>query len=105
MVISMPTENTQEKTADQTITLTAEDGDQVELYVLEETEISGRHYLLLAEDPENDSEGYLFREERDTEDREGEAVYTPVTDAAEFDAVLKVFEELMEDTRFTESEA
>lgn len=81
------------------ITLTDEDGNQSELYVQEETTLNGKHYLLLTEKEEGDSDAYLFREEADPENPDdAEAVYVPVTDDTEFDAVLSLFRELLEDT-------
>ena len=65
------------------INLRDDEGNDIELFVLEETNIAGKHYLLLAEDEEDD-----------------EATYVPVEDDTEFDAVLKIFEELMDDTDF-----
>ncbi|MBQ1748997.1 MAG: DUF1292 domain-containing protein [Lachnospiraceae bacterium] len=80
------------------ITLFDENNEEQKLYVLEETTLAGNHYLLLCEEPEGDSDAYIFREE--SSDSEEEATYTPVEDDKEYDAVLSVFEKLLEDTDF-----
>ena len=81
------------------INLRDDEGNDIELFVLEETNIAVKHYLLLAEDAEGDSDAYIFREEASDEE-DDEATYVPVEDDTEFDAVLKIFEELMDDTDF-----
>ena len=45
------------------ITLFDENNEEQKLYVLEETTLAGNHYLLLCEEPEGDSDAYIFREE------------------------------------------
>lgn len=79
------------------ITFITDTDETVELFVLEETTVSEHKYLLVAEDAEGDSEAYIFREVASNED---EVAYEPVEDDVEFSAILKVFEELMEDTDF-----
>ena len=85
-----------EKTLE-TITLFGEDGDEIVCYVLEETTLSGNNYLLVCEDDELESEAYILKAVEGDDD---EIVYEAVEDDTEFDAVAKVFEELLEDTDF-----
>lgn len=79
-----------------TVTLTAPDtGEQIELYILEQTCINNVNYLLATEKAEEDSDAWLLREVR----TEGEdSVYEFVEDETEMDAIAGVFEELLEDT-------
>ncbi len=82
---------------DQIVFIDEETGEEVLLYVLEETTISEQHYLLLAEDAEGDSDAYIFREIGGDDE---ESTYEPVEDDVELEAVIKVFGELMDDTAF-----
>ena len=78
------------------IYLPDEDGNQIKLFVVEETQLSGVKYLLVCEsDDENeDSDAYILKEVS----VEGEdVVYEFVEDDVEFDAVAKLFDELVGD--------
>ncbi|MDD6057604.1 MAG: DUF1292 domain-containing protein [Clostridiales bacterium] len=69
--------------------------EEVEFFVLEETQISDVRYLLVAEEEEGDSTAYILKEiAADQED----AVYEMVEDDTELAAIGKIFAELMEDT-------
>ena len=72
----------------------AESGVEDELYVLEQTTINGNTYLLVAEDDSEEPEAYIFRQVG--EDGE-EFTYEPVEDDDEYESVLKIFENLIED--------
>jgi hypothetical protein len=78
------------------IYLPDEDGNQIKLFVVEETQLSGFKYLLVCEsDDENeDSDAYILKEVSAEGD---DAVYEFVEDDVEFDAVAKLFEELVGD--------
>lgn len=67
------------------------------LYVLEETSLAGRKYLLVTDAPEGDAEAFIFRE--DGEDEEN-ITYGPVEDDREYEVIAKLFEELLDDTEF-----
>ncbi|MBQ1547504.1 MAG: DUF1292 domain-containing protein [Lachnospiraceae bacterium] len=69
----------------------------VELFVLEETTVSEKKYLLVAEDEEGDTDAYIFRYISEDDD---EVIYEPVDEDPEYSAILKVFEELLEDSEF-----
>lgn len=78
------------------IYLPDEDGNQIKLFVVEETQLSGVKYLLVCEsDDENeDSDAYILKEVSTDGD---DSVYEFVEDDVEFDAVAKLFDELVGD--------
>ena len=82
------------------ISFVSEDGDKIELYVLEETRISGINYILVTEsDDENeDAEVYILKDTSKSTD--ADAIYEYVEDDSELYAVAKVFSELLEDVDF-----
>ncbi len=78
--------------------ITLVDDDQtIELYVLEETKLNGRNYLLVtdAADDDEDADCYIMKDMSD-EDAE-EALYEFVEDESELDGLMKIFEELLDD--------
>ena len=80
------------------VTLTAPDtNEEITVYVIEETTLNEQRYLLVAENSEDDAEAFILKEiaADDTD-----ATYEIVEDDVEFEAVVKVFEELVEDTDF-----
>ncbi|MBP3338999.1 MAG: DUF1292 domain-containing protein [Lachnospiraceae bacterium] len=80
------------------ITFTVEEtGEEVELYVVEETRISGVNYLLVTDsaDETEDGEAYILKDVSDEADTD--AIYEMVEDEEELNAVSKVFGELLED--------
>lgn len=74
-----------------------EDGNEVEMYVVEETRINNVNYLLVAEDEgdEEEAEAYILKDVSKEEDEE--AVYEMVVEDSEIDYIGKVFSELLED--------
>ncbi len=78
------------------IILIDENENEVEFYIEEQTRISGKNYILVATSEEGDAEALILKDI--SEDVNEEAVYVPVEDEAELAAVMKVFEEMMEDT-------
>ena len=74
-----------------------EDGNEVEMYVVEETRINNVNYLLVTEDEgdEEDAEAYILKDISKEEDEE--AVYEMVVEDSEIDYIGKVFSELLED--------
>ena len=82
----------------ESITLIAPDTEEeITVYVLEETTLNQQKYLLLTEDSEGDTEAYILKEIA-TDDTD--ATYEMVEDDVEFEAVVKIFQELVEDTDF-----
>lgn len=77
------------------ITFETEDGD-IELYVLEQTTLFGVNYILVTDDEESeDGSFFVLKEEPDSE---GDVVsYAEVEDENELKAVIKIFDELLED--------
>ena len=71
------------------------DGDSAEFYVLEQTRMSGVNYLLVTDSEEDDGECLILKDT--SEDQDQESLYEIVEDEKELDAVLTVFEELLDD--------
>ncbi len=78
------------------IVMTGESGEEIELFVLCETTIQGRSYILVSEsDAEEDIECDIMVK---VEGDDGEfCTYEFVEDDAELSSVFKVFETLMEE--------
>lgn len=74
-----------------------EDGNEVEMYVVEETRINNVNYLLVTEDEggEEEAEAYILKDISKEEDEE--AVYEIVVEDSEIDYIGKVFSELLDD--------
>lgn len=82
------------------ITITAKDGEQIEFYVLEQTRMNGKDYLLVTEtdSEDEDAEAYILKDV--SEAKEPEAVYEFVEDEDELNALAGVFSEMIdEDTK------
>lgn len=78
------------------ITLTMDDGDTVDFYVLEETRINGMDYLLVTDaEEEEEGECYILKDLSKKED--SDALYEFVEDDNEIDYLFKIFAELLED--------
>ena len=78
------------------IKFTFEDtNEEVEFFVLEQTRISGKNYILVTDSEEDEAECHILKDTSAAEDVE--SVYEIVEDEAELLGVLKVFEELLED--------
>ena len=76
---------------------TTDPAEELEVYVLEETTINQQKYLLVAEEETGDCGAFILKL---TGEEQEDYTYVPVEDEVEFSAVLKVFEELLEDTDF-----
>ena len=74
-----------------------EDG-AVEFYVLDETKINNTNYILVADSMEDEAEAMILKDVSTQED--SEAVYVPVEDDTELDAVAGVFAESLGDITF-----
>ncbi len=76
------------------IVFESEDGDE-EFYVLEQTMLGGINYLLVTDDAESEEGSFLILKE---EQVDGEYVsYDIVEDEKTLNAVIPVFDELIED--------
>ena len=78
------------------ITLTSDEGENIELYIIEQTTLGGVNYYLAAEEESGDSDAWILKDESGKEDEE--ALFTIVEDETELAAVAGVFSELLEDT-------
>jgi len=75
---------------------TSEDGEEIEFYVLEQTKINGKDYLLVADDNEGEEANALILVDVSEPESE-EAVYDVVEDEEQLEALSRVFTELMDD--------
>lgn len=70
--------------------------EAVELYVLEQTKLFGINYILVTDDMESEEGSFFVLKEEGNS--EGDLVsYVEVEDENELKAVIKVFDELLED--------
>ena len=79
------------------ITLQTDAGESVELYVLEETRISGMNYLMVTDSGKDDEDGECYSLKDVSGPEESEAVYEFVENDDELDYLTKISAELMED--------
>ena len=78
------------------IIFTFEDtNEEVEFFVLEQTRVSGKNYILVTDSEEDEAECLILKDMSADEDTE--SLYEIVEEEAELLGVLKVFEELLED--------
>ncbi|MDY3918812.1 MAG: DUF1292 domain-containing protein [Candidatus Limivivens sp.] len=72
------------------------DGEEAaEFFVLEQTRISGKNYILVTDSEEEDGEALILKDL--SEDGDPEALYEIVEDDEELTAVSRVFQEMLED--------
>ncbi len=71
------------------------DDEEVEFYILEQTKVNGISYLLVTDSEDDDAECLIMKDLSKPEDKE--SLYEIVEDEVELQALLKVFEELLED--------
>ena len=83
------------------IVLNTDEGE-ISLYVIEQTRVNGVDYLLASDTEEDEANCWLLKDISAAADEE--AVYEEVTDPDETDALLKIFETLLEDTEFQTEE-
>ena len=82
------------------ITLEDENGEKINLYILEETKFNGMYYIL-ATDAEDDEDGECYILKDVSEAGSDEAIYHFVEDDEELDFMTKIFTELMEGEEIT----
>lgn len=68
--------------------------ENIDFFVVEETQINGKKYLLVTEEEDGDSDAYILEELANDKD---EIVYGMVEDDAQLAALGKVFAELIDD--------
>lgn len=81
---------------DNKIVFKGSDGEEVEFLALEQTKINGINYVLVADSEDEDEANALILKDISDENSQ-EATYAIVEDDTEFNALAKVFIELMED--------
>ena len=80
----------------ETIQITSEDGEQIQFYVVEQTRVNGKDYILVTETEDEEAEAYILKDV--SSDKEPEAVYEFVEEEDELNALAAVFSELVDDT-------
>ena len=68
--------------------------EEIEFFVVEETQINGKKYLLVTEEEDGDSDAYILEELANDND---DIVYGMVEDDERLAALGKVFAELIDD--------
>ena len=86
----------------QKLAFTTEDGEAVELYIIEQTRIGGKNYLLVTEESDGDSEAMILRDL--SGDTDQESVYEFVEDDDELQAVGSVFESMLDDVEIVKED-
>lgn len=84
----------------QTIIINFEDGEEGEFYVLEETELMGINYYLVApteEFDDSDEIECMILKENTNESDDEYGMYSFVEDEKELESLSKIFDELLED--------
>lgn len=80
------------------LTFMTDDNDSVELYIIEETRANGVNYLLVTDsDDEEDGDAQCYILKDTSAAADAEAAYEFVEDDTEFDAISRIFAELMDD--------
>ena len=77
------------------IKITADNGEIINLFVIEQTRVNGMNYLLVTESEEEEAEAYIMKDVSAEEDVE--AVYEFVEDDEELDSLARIFSELIDD--------
>lgn len=77
------------------ITVYNDEGEEAVFHVIEQTQINGNSYLLATEDVDDEElDAWIFRQIRTEDD---EVYYETIEDETELEAVIEVFEELLDD--------
>ncbi|MDD2958898.1 MAG: DUF1292 domain-containing protein [Lachnospiraceae bacterium] len=69
--------------------------ETAEFYVLEQTSIGGKNYLLVTDQEEGDGEAWILKDL--SVDGEAESLYEMVEEDDELEAVSRIFAEMLED--------
>lgn len=78
------------------ITLQTEEGEDIDLFVLEETRIGGADYLLVTDEEDEDADGTCYILKDTSRRADAEAVYQFVEDDSEAEDLLKIFSQLLD---------
>ena len=79
--------------------LLEDSGEKVEFYVLEQTKINGRDYILVTDSKDEVGEALILKDL--SGDGEQEALYEIVEDDDELEAISKIFAQMLEDIELT----
>ncbi len=77
------------------ITFITEENESLTFFVEEQTRVNGIDYLLVSDSEDDEAQAYILKDV--SEDTDPEAEYEFVEDDVEFDAVAKLFEQMLED--------
>ena len=77
------------------IILIDDEGNEEVFYIEEQTRVYGKNYILVSTAQEGDAEALILKDI--SEDSNEEAAYVPVDDESELAAVMKIFEEMLDD--------
>ena len=80
----------------QSINFITDEGEEVPFYIIEQTTLAGKDFLLVTDSytDEDEAEVYIMQEISDQDDQ---TVYEFVEDEAQLEALSKVFAELLDD--------
>ncbi len=81
------------------ITFIADDGEAVDFFVLEQTTVGGVNYILVTDSEEGDGEALILKDLSAPESEEAD--YGIVSDDEELKSISGVFENLLEDIKFS----
>ena len=78
-----------------------DEGNEIEMFVIEETRINNVNYILVTDDDgeSEEAEAYILKDISDDENEE--AVYEIVDDESEIDYIGRIFSELLDDIDIT----
>ncbi len=82
--------------SDNKIVIKDDEGQDIELYVIEETKFNNMYYILAADSDGSDGECYILKDVSSKES--DEAIYEFVSDDTELDCIFNIFKELMDDS-------
>lgn len=80
----------------QSINFMTDEGEEIPFYIIEQTTLAGKDFLLVTDSDNDDDEAqvYIMQEISDQDDQ---TIYEFVEDEAQLEALSKVFEELLDD--------
>ncbi len=76
-----------------------QNGEALELYVVEQTTIAGINYLLVTEEEQGDCDAFILKEV--SKNHQIEATYEVIESEEELESISRVFAELLEDVDLT----
>ena len=80
----------------QSINFITDEGEEIPFYIIEQTTLAGKNFLLVTDSDEDEEEAevYIMQEINDQEDQ---TVFEFVEDEEQLEALSKVFAELLDD--------